>query len=316
MSQISFGSKRAVMLVLLMMMLAFCAEVLADATAMPEHHHDHSATLAQGTDTSLLGRLFENYVPRQQCMFYESDVIWTHVAADSIIGLAYYSIPIALIYFIRKRKDLVFNWVFYFFAAFILLCGTTHFFSVLAIWHPYYRLDGYVKALTAIVSIGTAFTLWPLIPKALLIPSQTQLQHANLQLEAEVVKTRKAEEELLAIRDGLEVRVQERTTELASANESLRAEALHRQKMEQEREELLRSERAAREEAERANRMKDEFLATLSHELRTPINSIYGWTQLLRSGKAATAEDLTEGLSVIERNTKVQARLIDGKRAA
>jgi PAS domain S-box-containing protein len=79
---------------------------------------------------------------------------------------------------------------------------------------------------------------------------------------------------------------------------------------EKERERLLASERAARSEAERANRLKDDFLATLSHELRTPLNAIVGWSQVLRSG-SATADDLAEGLESIARNARVQTQLID-----
>ncbi|HEX8678668.1 MAG TPA: PAS domain S-box protein, partial [Chthoniobacterales bacterium] len=84
-----------------------------------------------------------------------------------------------------------------------------------------------------------------------------------------------------------------------------------RKKADVEREALLASERAARTEAERVSRTKDEFLATLSHELRTPLNAIVGWSQILRSDGAPNAEDLNEGLQVIERNARVQAQLIE-----
>ncbi|MEG5032960.1 PAS domain-containing protein [Microcoleus sp. AT3-D2] len=79
---------------------------------------------------------------------------------------------------------------------------------------------------------------------------------------------------------------------------------------EAERERLLAREKAAREEAERANRVKDEFLAVLSHELRTPLNPIMGWTKLLRSN-ILTPEKQRYALETIERNAKLQTQLIE-----
>ncbi len=76
-----------------------------------------------------------------------------------------------------------------------------------------------------------------------------------------------------------------------------------------ERERLLTSERWARAEAERQSRLKDEFLATLSHELRTPMNIILGWLDILATGKAV--RDLDGALTVIRRNAHLQAKLID-----
>jgi PAS domain S-box-containing protein len=69
-------------------------------------------------------------------------------------------------------------------------------------------------------------------------------------------------------------------------------------------------ERVAREEAERAGRVKDEFLAMVSHELRTPLNAILGWSQLLGQ-EPDLSDEVREGLSVIDRNTRVQVQLVD-----
>ncbi|HEX4124531.1 MAG TPA: CHASE domain-containing protein [Tepidisphaeraceae bacterium] len=99
----------------------------------------------------------------------------------------------------------------------------------------------------------------------------------------------------------------------------MRRNLLARQQAERIAAELVRSEEAlrqsesvanaARQEAETANRTKDDFLATLSHELRTPLNAILGWAQLLELG--GDPDELQHGLKTIERNARVQAQLVE-----
>ena len=84
------------------------------------------------------------------CYLWKPEIVWLHVTSDALITLAYYSIPLSLLYFARKRKDLPFHWVFLMFGAFILSCGTTHLMEIWTIWHGTYRLAGVIKLITAI----------------------------------------------------------------------------------------------------------------------------------------------------------------------
>ncbi|MBO0858689.1 MAG: response regulator [Chloracidobacterium sp.] len=82
-----------------------------------------------------------------------------------------------------------------------------------------------------------------------------------------------------------------------------------RKQFEREREESLLREQAVREEAQVANRLKDEFLATVSHELRAPLHSIIGWVSLLKAGKLSH-DDAARALDTVGRNAHAQSRLI------
>ncbi|MDP9095886.1 MAG: PAS domain S-box protein, partial [Pseudomonadota bacterium] len=124
----------------------------------------------------------QGLTPHGFCLLWQPSLLWAYAISDAGIGLAYFSIPIVLGVFARKRKDLIFKPVFWLFAAFIMLCGATHWLDVLTLWIPAYTLEAVVKAITAIVSITTAVILWHLLPKALAIPSSHQLLAANLAL--------------------------------------------------------------------------------------------------------------------------------------
>lgn len=124
--------------------------------------------------------------PHGICLLWRPELIWTHVISDALIGLAYFSIPVALAYFISRRPDIGFHGVFWAFAVFILACGTTHFISIWTLWVPDYGAEALVKAATAIASVATALALWPMLPRALAVPSPAQLQMANQILEQRV----------------------------------------------------------------------------------------------------------------------------------
>ena len=117
--------------------------------------------------------------PHGFCLLWEPGLIWTYASADFVIGVSYFTIPFALVAFIRKRRDVAFRPLFWLFATFILLCGVTHWLDVVTLWVPAYGVEGVAKAVTAIASVATTFTLWRLLPQALTIPSPAQLREAN-----------------------------------------------------------------------------------------------------------------------------------------
>jgi signal transduction histidine kinase len=147
---------------------------------------------------TFLSALFEpsGLTPHGFCLLWDPGLLWLHAVSDSLIGIAYYSIPLALIQFVRHRRDTTFSWIFWLFAAFILACGTTHFMSIVTLWKPLYWIDGAIKALTAMLSIVTAIVLWPLIPRALALPSPAALREINLELARQIAERDLAEEAL------------------------------------------------------------------------------------------------------------------------
>src|SRR6266403_6129097 len=86
-----------------------------------------------------------DFMPHGYCYMWDRGLVWLHLTSDVLIALAYFSIPITLVYFVRKRRDLPFNWMFLLFGLFIVGCGTTHAMEVWTVWHGTYRLAGIIK---------------------------------------------------------------------------------------------------------------------------------------------------------------------------
>ncbi|NML05413.1 response regulator [Sphingomonas sp. G-3-2-10] len=137
-----------------------------------------------------------SYHPHGYCLFWDPRLLWTHVIADAVIALAYFSIPVALVILVRRRRDLEFGWIFWCFATFIMACGLTHVISIWTMWQSVYGIEAFVKVVTALASIATAVVLWPLLPKAAALPSPGKLQAANEELAAMIAERDAVLEEL------------------------------------------------------------------------------------------------------------------------
>lgn len=118
----------------------------------------------------------ENWPARWTCGDWSSVEGWMYISADISIFLAYLSIPIILLWYIRNRDIGKGKKLVVLFAAFILLCGFTHLIDVVLFWEPVYRLSGFMKLLTGVVSLATATVLGFVIPKALEYKSPQELQ--------------------------------------------------------------------------------------------------------------------------------------------
>ncbi|MFN8723425.1 MAG: sensor histidine kinase [Rhodospirillales bacterium] len=175
----------------------------------------------------ILDYLFSSagFLPHGICLLWRPDLVALHAISDLVIALSYFSIPLAILTFVRSRRDFDYGGVAVLFAAFIILCGITHLASVGMLWFPYYGLDGMLKFVTALVSAATAVVLWPLIPRLLAVPSPAVLRRANVRLAEEVSERVAAEAALREAHAGLEARVQARTAELLRAELRVRLAA-------------------------------------------------------------------------------------------
>ncbi len=139
----------------------------------------------------------DQYMPHGMCYLWQPALVTLHIISNLLIAAAYFSIPVLLIYFVAKRKDVAFSGVFLLFGAFIIACGIGHLMDIWTLWHPAYWLAGVIRAVTAAVSVYTAIQLVNLIPQALSLPCPAQLEAANLELEATLRKLKATQTQLV-----------------------------------------------------------------------------------------------------------------------
>jgi PAS domain S-box-containing protein len=163
-----------------------------------------------------LEKLFSSdFMPHGYCYLWKPGLVWLHVLSDALIAMAYFSIPVTLVYFIRKRRDLPFHWMFVSFGMFILACGATHTMEVWTLWHGTYWLSGAIKVVTAIASVPTAILLVQIVPQMLALPSPKAMR-------LEIAERKRVEGALHQANNELERKVLERTTELRQSESELR----------------------------------------------------------------------------------------------
>src|SRR3979490_2479169 len=127
--------------------------------------------------TDFFSKLFtSDLMPHGVCFLWNPGIVWLHAISDGVIAVSYYLIPLALVYFVRQRRDLPFHWMFLMFGLFIFGCGTPHLVAVWTRGHGAFRLGGVVKAIPAGASVVTAGLLVQLLPQAIALPSPAQLQ--------------------------------------------------------------------------------------------------------------------------------------------
>jgi PAS domain S-box-containing protein len=152
----------------------------------------------------------QGFMPHGHCYLWQPGTLWLNVGSDGLIAAAYFAIPLSLYSFVKRRiSEIPFPAIFLMFAAFILLCGSTHIMEIWTVWNPDYRLSGALKLLTGIVSLATTIALFRLMPLALQLRSPRELRQevemrtaelaqANVALRRTIAELERQTEELHA----------------------------------------------------------------------------------------------------------------------
>jgi two-component sensor histidine kinase len=249
--------------------------------------------------------------PHGFCLSWAPGLVALHAVSDAITGLAYFSVSASLTYFVRRRRDLEYGWVFYLFVAFILACGATHLMSIVTLWLPVYGIEGVIKAVTAGASLGAAIILWTLMPKLIALPSPAQLQCVNQDLNANIAEKQRAyalleesEARFRAMNLDLEQRVGEKTAELTASNRKLATLLEHRDTLIREVYHRVKNNLQTIDAliAVQSRRLTDETAINALHELRQRIYAIGLVHQQLMDSRDLKTFDIEPFLEKLTQN--------------
>jgi signal transduction histidine kinase len=125
-----------------------------------------------------------SFMPHGHCYLWTPSLVWLQVLTNGIIGLSYVAISATLVDFMRRVQDLPLRFLYVAFGVFIIACGFTHFMDVWVIWQPRYWLDGSLRLITAVASVGTAVVLPRFVPQAVTLLQGTQrMRREGIELE-------------------------------------------------------------------------------------------------------------------------------------
>jgi signal transduction histidine kinase len=224
-------------------------------------------------------------MPQGDSLAWQAFLPVLHLTGDLVIAAACIATAICIFCFVRRREGMRFPIAYLLVAGFMFWAGLTHLVDALGQWLPVDGLHALVKMVAAVVSIAAGVVIWRVIPKAHRLPSPNELETLNRELATEVARRSAVEAELRVIQSRLEARVAERTREVEDA----------------------------RARAEAADRAKSQFLAQMSHDLRTPLNAVLGFAELMRSGMYGPLGDprYAEYATYIHRSGELLLELID-----
>jgi len=126
----------------------------------------------------------QTFMPHGMCYLWKPGLVALEVTSNALIGLSYLAISTTLVVLVYRLRDIPFKVMYLAFGLFIVTCGLTHFLDIWVIWFPIYWVDGFVRGITALASVGTAIALPALVPQAItLVRASRVAQHRGLQVE-------------------------------------------------------------------------------------------------------------------------------------